>query len=612
MNLAWKNSYKYPFFWIDYYKNKGVNTIKDFSLTIIRKRLLAIILAVAFLFLFVLGRLLYVQVIWGEDLQSKAIDQWTREIPVVASRGQIVDCNGVILASNDDTYTVFVRKKAVKDMSTLCETLSNVLQIDYDYVYNRLNTTSSSEVTIKKQVNKTQINTLLSYNFDGVYYSRDNSRIYPYGDCLTQVLGFTSTDGNGQSGLELYYDDYLKGTNGEILYETDIVGVEIDGGKASYIPAINGFNVKLTIDYEIQALCETAMQEAMIVNGAKSAKMIVLDPNNGEIRGMCNMPSYDLNDIPRDDISSLMSLSRNGLVSDIYEPGSTFKILTSAINIEEYLNGNKKAFSNSHIFNSSRYRYIDGQKVKCWSNHENGKHSNLNLQGALNNSCNPIFVDIALSLGKETMYKYMQAFNLGSACGIDFNGEANGLLLPESSVKNVDLARISFGQTVAVTGLQLASAVASVINGGIYYTPHLVSEIYDENGIIVEKNEPEVKRRVVSEKASKILAEMLEGVVKDGSGKHAYIEGYKVAGKTGTAQKYENGHIAQGKYISSFIGFFPSDKPKYLALVVIDEPVGSYYGSTVAAPYAKQVFEGIINLKNLWYLYRFIIHWYDD
>ncbi len=571
----------------------------DFSLTVLRKRLFAIIIAIAFLFLFVIGRLFYVQVIWGEELQEKAIDQWTREIPIISRRGQITDCNGVILADNKDTYTVFVRKKAVSDIEYLCETASKILEIDYQTVYDRLTKTVSSEITLKKQVEKDKIDKLLSYNFSGIYYSRDNSRVYPYGDFLSSVLGFTSNDGKGQSGLELYYDKYLSGKNGEILYETDIVGVEIDGGKASYIPAKSGLNIKLTIDYEIQQAAEEAMRQAMQVTKAKSCQMLVVEPSTGAIKAMVVKPSYDLNEIPREDLNELFSLSRNNLVSDIYEPGSTFKIITSIANIEEYLKGNPKAYSNTHVFNSSRYRYVDGQRVKCWSNHANGKHSGLTLQGALNNSCNPIFVDLATSLGKETLYKYIEAFNFGNLTGIDFSGEAQGMVLPKSAVQNVDLARIGFGQTIAVTAIQLAMATSAAVNGGLYFIPYLISDIYDENGIVAQKNYPTLKNRVVSEKASRILSEMLEDVVENGSGRHAYIEGYRVAGKTGTAQKYENGVIAQGKYVSSFIGYFPAHNPMYLALVIIDEPVGEYYGSLVAAPYAKNVFESIIKTKKI-------------
>ncbi len=571
----------------------------DFSISILRKRLFAIFCVITFLFCLVLGRLFYVQIIWGNALQEKAIDQWTREIPLVARRGKIVDANGVVLVDNNDTYTVFVRKKAVENIEELSKVLASTLDIDLDFVENRLKRTISSEITVKKQVEKDKIAKLLSYNLKGVYCSRDNSRKYLYGDFLTQVLGFTSTDGYGQSGLELYYDKYLKGENGEILYETDIVGVEIEGSSPTYIPATDGLNIKLTVDYEIQQVVEAQTALAYESCSAKSVQCLVLDPSNCEILAMSVKPSLDLNEIPRDDLDTLNALTRNRLISDVYEPGSTFKILTSVANIEEYLRKNPKAFAPEHIYNSSRYRFIDGTRVKCWSNHAGGKHSALNLSGALNNSCNPIFVDIAMSLGKETMYKYIEKFGYGSCTGIDFLGESQGMILPKSAVKNVDLSRIAFGQTIAVTPLQLAVATSSAINGGYYYEPHLVKEIYSNDGITVEKILPTLKNRTVSENASKILNEMLEKVVCEGSGKHAYIEGYKVAGKTGTAQKYENGVIASGKYVSSFIGYFPANAPKYLALFIIDEPVGQYYGSTVAAPYAKEIFQSIIDLKNI-------------
>jgi stage V sporulation protein D (sporulation-specific penicillin-binding protein) len=547
----------------------------------------------------VLFRVFYIQVIWGKDLQAKAIDQWTREIPIIATRGKILDKNGVVLADNKDTYTVFVRKSAVGDVQFVADALASVLEMSKDYVYNRLTTTISSEITIKKQVEKEKIDKILSLNLSGVYLSRDNTRIYSYNDMLSSVLGFTSNDGKGQSGLELYYDKYLTGENGEILYETDIVGVEIDNKNASYYPATNGLNIKLTIDYEVQKLCDNAMSKALEDTKAKSVSMLVVEPNTGAIVAMTNRPSLDLNNLPRDDLNALYSLTRNKLVCDAYEPGSTFKILTAAANIEEYLKGNNNAYSINHIYSSNRYRYVDGRKVKCWSNHSNGKHSNLTLSGALNNSCNPIFVDIALSLGKEKMYEYINKFNYGSVTGIDFKGEAQGMVLPINYVQNMDLARIAFGQTIACTPLQLAMATCSMINGGNYYAPYLVEEIYSNEGIVVQKKEIEIKNKTISQKASSILNEMLEKVVSEGSGKNAYIEGYNVAGKTGTAQKYENGVIAQGKYVSSFIGYFPANSPKYLALVIVDEPVGQYYGSIVASPYAKNVFQGIINLKKI-------------
>lgn len=557
------------------------------------------ICAIAFLFLAVLGRLLYVQVIWGENLQEKAVDQWTREIPVVAERGKIVDRNGIVLADNDDTYSIFVRKRAVSSIEEVSRGLSEALDLPYESVYQRLSESKSSEVTVKKQVGKEALNKLLEYGFEGVYYARDNSRVYPYGEFLTQVLGFTSADGQGQSGLELYYNKYLQGINGEILYETDIVGVEIEGSTPTYIPATDGLNAKLTIDYEVQQAAEAAMERAYQTHSPKSARAIVMNPQTGEILAMANKPSFDLNEIPRDDLDALHALSRNGLISDVYEPGSTFKVLTAAANIEEYLQGNRNAFSPEHIFSSSRYRYVDGQRVKCWSDHANGKHSNETLTDALNNSCNPVFVDIALALGKEKMYEYIEKFNYGSVTGVDFSGEAQGMVLPASAIQNVDLARIGFGQTIAVTALQLAAATSAAINGGYYYTPYFVSELYTSDHLVAEIRNPKLKNRVISEKASELLREMLEAVVRDGGGKQAYIEGYRVGGKTGTAQKYEDGHIAQGKYVSSFVGFFPANDPQYLALIVIDEPVGQYYGSTVAAPYGREIFEKIIQAKNI-------------
>ena len=557
------------------------------------------ICAIAFLFSAVLGRLLYVQVIWGENLQEKAVDQWTREIPVVAERGKIVDRNGIVLADNDDTYSIFVRKRAVSSIEEVSRGLSEALDLPYESVYQRLSESKSSEVTVKKQVGKDALNKLLEYGFEGVYYARDNSRVYPYGEFLTQVLGFTSADGQGQSGLELYYNKYLQGINGEILYETDIVGVEIEGSTPTYIPATDGLNAKLTIDYEVQQAAEAAMERAYQTHSPKSARAIVMNPQTGEILAMANKPSFDLNEIPRDDLDALHALSRNGLISDVYEPGSTFKVLTAAANIEEYLQGNRNAFSPEHIFSSSRYRYVDGQRVKCWSDHANGKHSNETLADALNNSCNPVFVDIALALGKEKMYEYIEKFNYGSVTGVDFSGEAQGMVLPASAIQNVDLARIGFGQTIAVTALQLAAATSAAINGGYYYTPYFVSELYTSDHLVAEIRNPKLKNRVISKKASELLREMLEAVVRDGGGKQAYIEGYRVGGKTGTAQRYEDGHIAQGKYVSSFVGFFPANDPQYLALIVIDEPVGQYYGSTVAAPYGREIFEKIIQAKNI-------------
>ena len=471
--------------------------------------------------------------------------------------------------------------------------------MDENALKEKIRTHATSEITVKKKADKSAIAKLKEYDLPGVYFTTDSKRVYPYGDMFCQILGYTSVDGAGQSGLELRYDEYLKGYDGEILYESDLTGVDIDGKSARYIRATDGLNVRLTIDYEIQRICDAVTQAAYLEYSPKTAAIIVIDPSNGQILAVSENPSYDLNDVPRNDAELLNKASRCSLIVDSYEPGSTFKVLTAAANIEEYLNGNPKAFSLNYVFNSSRYRIVDGKKIKCWSNHANGKHSNENLAMALNNSCNPCFVDIGLSLGKEKMYEYIEKFGYGKTTGVDFNGETSGMLVPESAVKNGDIARISFGQTIAVTPLQLACATAAAVNGGTYYEPYFVKDIYDKNGRIAEIINPKAKRRVISEKASRILAGYLEGVVRDGSGKQAYIAGYKVGGKTGTAQKFENGVLSVGKNVMSFVGFFPANNPKYLALAIVDEPNGGRYGSTVAAPLVKKVFEGIIESKNI-------------
>lgn len=555
--------------------------------------------AITFLFCILAGRFFYVQVVWSGQLGYRALDQWMREIPVVAERGLVTDRNGVVLAENNTSYTVFARSNAVKDKTGTARLLSDCLGVDGDTLLKKLESVKASEITVARHVGKGAIETLAEVNPEGVYYSRDNTRVYPKGDSLCQVLGFTSTDNSGTTGIEKYYDKYLAGTNGELLYETDLVGVNLKGAVAAYRPAEDGMNVKLTVDYGIQSVCESVMAKAFEEHSPVSAECIVLDPDTFEILAMANYPGYDLNDVPRDETELLNSLSRNRIVCDIYEPGSTFKVVTAAADIEESLRGNRNAFSTSYVFPSSRTRSVDGTTVKCWSNHANGKHCNQTLADALNNSCNPCFTDIALALGTSTFYDYLSAFGFGKTTGIDYSGEALGMLLPETAVRDCDLARIGFGQTIAVSGIQLACATAAAVNGGYYYTPHLVKSIYASDGYVLQDVEKTLKNRTISEKASSTLAAMLEGVVRDGSGKKAYIEGYRVGGKTGTAQKYEDGHIAAGKYVSSFVGFFPADNPQYLALVIIDEPQGAYYGSSVAAPCAKEIFEGIIALKNI-------------
>ncbi len=558
------------------------------------------ILAITFLFCIFLGRFLYIQIIWEDELHYLALDQWTREIPVNAGRGVIVDRNGELLAGNRVNYGVYARANAVEDPRAAATLLAEVLCEPYDRILGKLTDKSKSEIVVARKTTKSAIEKIAQNEIKGVFFSRNDERVYPYGSLASQVIGFTAYDRSGTTGVESYYNDYLCGTNGEILFDTDLVGAEIEGGAAAYLPATDGLNVKLTLDYRIQSLAEEVMGRAFHEYSAKAARAIVLDPTDFSVLAMVNLPSYDLNEVPRDDMLTLNALSRNSLVSDFYEPGSTFKIVTAATDIEEHLQGNANALDpQTYVFSSARTRLVDGTTIRCWSDHKNGKHSNETLSEALNNSCNPCFVDIALSLGKDTFYDYLEKFRFGRATGIDFSGEAIGMLLPESTLRDCDFARIAFGQSIAVTPLQLACAAASAVNGGYYYAPRIVAEIYSSDGVVRTKTQRTLVSRTVSEEASRILTSMLEGVVKNGSGKKAYIEGYRVAGKTGTAQKYENGVIAQGKYVSSFVGCFPAQSPRYLALIIVDEPQGGYYGSAVAAPCAKDIFEGIIRTMKI-------------
>ncbi len=566
-----------------------------------KKRLLTLLVAAIFLLLVIFLRLGYIQVIWGKDLQAKASEQWQRDLPIKAYRGDITDTNGNLLVTTKTGYSVYARPKSVLDADNCAKVLSEILEKNYQSIYEKLTKKGVSEVTLKRQVSQSVAEQIREHNLAGIYLASEGIRSYVYGDFLSQVLGFVSSDGVGQTGLEAYYDKYLQGLDGELLTETDLVGSELQDGAMTYIPAVNGLTVTLTIDAVIQSVVENVLELAMYQQKPQAARCIVLDVTTGEILAMASKPSVDLNNLPRDDLDYLMKYSKNTLLTDVYEPGSTFKVLTAAACLEEYKNGNPKAFSAEHIFgNSSGIRIIDGSKISCWTKHANGKHSNQNLSDALNNSCNPIFTDIALSLGKETMYGYLNKFGYGSVTGIDFSGEQAGILVPKSAVTNGDLARIGFGQTIAVTALQLCMATAAAVNGGLLMQPYLVKEISDsETGKTVKSFYPTVVDRAVSQETSKQIATMLQRVVEEGGGKNAKIEGYQVGGKTGTAQKFVDGALAQGKYVSSFIGFFPASSPKYLALMIVDEPEGQSYGSIVAAPYAALVFREIINYKNI-------------
>lgn len=566
----------------------------------IKRRLITVVTLLAFLFVLITARLSYVQLVKGGELRKRAYGQWMRQLPLTAERGDILDCNGKVLVGSARVYDVYARPKSVKDPKDASESLSIILNLSREEIEEKLTRKGVSDIRIKRGIEPSVADMIREKDLQGIYLAASTKRSYADGTTLSQVLGFVSADNTGQAGIEAFYEKYLKGIDGKILTPSDLIGDELKSDYIDYIGAKKGCSVVLTIDAEIQKGVETVLDIAYKAHSPKRASCLVLDVTNGDILAIASRPGVDLNNLPRGDIELLQNNTRSVLLTDVYEPGSTFKILTAATSLEEYRKGNPKAFGVAHIFtNNSNYRIVDkGARIKCWTSHANGRHCNQNISDALKNSCNPIFTDIALSLGKDTFYEYLKNFGYGQKSGIDSYGEQSGLLISRKSVTNGDLARIGFGQSIAVTALQLAMATSAAVNGGYLYTPHLVKRIEDENGVVREVY-PEVRSRPISEETSKELRKMLENVVANGGGKNAYIEGYEVGGKTGTAQKFENGKIARGKYVSSFVGFFPTSEPKYLALVVIDEPVGQSYGSIVAAPYAKLIFEKIIYLKDV-------------
>lgn len=555
-----------------------------------RKRILIAFIALVIVFIALFGRLFYLQIIDGAELRSKAAEQWYRDLPLKAARGKILDRNGVVLADSKDVFTLYARPNAVTDKAAVAAELSTELSIGYDTLLEKLSS-SVGEVTIKRKIDAETAYALRKKNISGLYYTLDTQRNYPFGSALSQIIGFTDIDNAGQSGLESYYDKYLTGVDGFAYTTTDIAGREIDSSVTRYVPGVPGCNITLSVDSNIQSFAESAVVAASTEFSSKSASMIVMDVKTGGILAMAKSPSFDLNSPPRNDLELLNELSRNTMIVDMYEPGSTFKIFTTAAALEAGV------VSDSDSFYCAGSRTVDGQRIRCW---RSIGHGSQHLAEGVKNSCNCVFMDLALRLGTERFYDALEGFGLGQKTGVDFAGESSGILMNESAVKTVDLARIGFGQAVAVTPLQLITGVCSVVNGGNLLTPYLVYSVDSYDGINLATRQPTVVRRTVSEETSAKMREYLVGVVANGGGSKAGVNGYLIGGKTGTAQKYSGGAIAQGKYVSSFIGFAPADDPQYAVLMIVDEPQGyMYYGSLVAAPYAGGVFKKIFDYAAL-------------
>lgn len=562
-----------------------------FTLHSFRKRILALITLVSFLFCALVVRLFVVQIMSGRDLQLRATDQWTRDLAIIAPRGDIYDSTGSRLAVSYTTYNVYVRAREVENAQQVAEYLSNLLGLSYLSVYEKTIKKNVSEVLIKLQVSPELAESIYQKNLPGVYLAESVGRYYTYGNLLSQVLGFVSVDNVGQSGIEAQYESYLKGVDGYSFTQSDLQGKEIGGTLRYYFPATKGSDITLTVDSKIQLILEQALEQAMSEQQAKSVTGIVMNAKTSQILAISSKPSFDLNEIPRDDLSLLFEQSRIKAITDVYEPGSTFKILTLAAALEAGV------ASESHRFYCGGSRVVDGVKIKCWRSQGHGSQT---LAEGLANSCNCVFMELALRLGVDRFYEYMQKFSLGQKTGVELAGEANGILMDKSLVKNVDLARMGFGHAIAVTPLQLLSIVCGILNEGSLIQPTILENVTDCFGNVLLESSPSVKAQLVSEKTSQTICDMLS-LVTNKQGECTFVEGYDVGGKTGTAQKYdETGHIAQGKYISSFIGTYPATDPDYVVMIMVDEPgAGAYYGSVVASPYGKQVLSGIFNYKNI-------------
>ena len=533
-------------------------------------------------------RLGYLQLVAGKDLQVLAASQWLRDLPLSAKRGDIVDRNGVLLATTETTYDVYVRARSVDNPSELARLISDTLSLDFDKTYTKVTNKSVSETLIKLQVAEDMALSLVNSSLKGIYLSQNVGRVYPYSSLLTQVLGFCSIDNIGQTGLESYYDKYIKGVDGKSLVQTNAQGLELDNSLAYYIPSIAGANLTTTIDVSLQIILEKYLSEALIEHKAKGVTGIILDVSNGDILAMSNLPDFDLNNVPRDDLTELFSISKNKAVVDVYEPGSTFKIITMAAALNEGLTNVDERF---YCGGSCT---VDGERIKCWRTQGHGSQT---LVEGFKNSCNCVFVQLALRLGVDRLYEYMELFGVGQKTGVDIAGESSGIVMNKSSVKNVDLARIGFGQSVAVTSLQLTN-IFGYITSGKSYTPHLINSIYTDDSNLYTYTPTAKSTSLKPETVSTINSMLSNNINTDGQ--YTFVAGYDVGGKTGTAQKFENGSLAVGKYVSSFIGVYPTSKPKYVVFISVDEPSnGVYYGGMVAKPVGQKVFQEMFTIKNI-------------
>lgn len=559
-----------------------------------KKKILVVFLAAFILILYLIGRLVYLMVFDAEYYQQKAEDLHERERDIKAARGEIIDRNGTVLATNRTVCTISVIHSQIENPEKVIEKLSEFLEMDADQVRKKVEKISSIE-RLRSNVDKRTGDKIRNLGLAGVKVDEDFKRYYPYNELASKVLGFTGGDNQGIVGLEVKYEKYLKGINGKILTTTDARGIELDGVAEDRLEPEAGNTLRISLDYTMQ---KYALQMAEKVRKEKQADkvgIILMNPQNGEIYAMVNVPEFDLNqpfmlnneetgenltDEQRQD--ALNQMWRNGCINDTYEPGSTFKIITASAGLEE------GAVHLTDQFSCPGYKVVEDRRIRC---HKVGGHGAENFVQGIQNSCNPVFIEVGLRIGVDRFFDYFRQFGLMDLTGVDIPGEAGTIMHKKENVGQVELATISFGQSFQITPIQLATTVSALVNGGRRVTPHFGMEVLSEEGKKVKTFRYNAKKHIVSEKTSQTMRELLESVVAEGSGKNAYVEGYRIGGKTATSQTLPR---SANKYISSFVGFAPADDPQILGMCVIYNPQGVYYGGTIAAPVIGKIFENIL------------------
>ena len=565
------------------YRNKTFN----------RKKVMIVFVAVFFIMMFLIGRLVYLMIFCSEYYGNKAENLHERERDIKAARGKLLDANGTVLATNKSVCTISVIHNQIEEHEKVIEMLVRELGIPEETARKRVEKVSSIE-RVKTNVAKETGDAIRAYGLSGVKVDEDYKRYYPYGTLASKVLGFTGADNQGILGLEVKYDEYLQGTNGKILTLTDARGIEIENAGESRLEPVNGYDLCLSLDRNIQMYCEQAAKKVCTKKSADSVSVIVMNPQNGELMAMVNYPEFDLNDpftlvgdtgesVSAEEKQNLLNkMWRNQCISDTYEPGSTFKIITAAAALEEGVVKLDDAFF------CPGYKIVEDRRIRCARTTGHGAET---FETGIMNSCNPVFMELGERLGAENFVGYFKQFGLLSKTNIDLPGEAGTIMHKTENIGPVELATISFGQSFQITPIQLVTTVSSIINGGTRVTPHFGVSVQDADGNTVKTFSYETHENICTAETSETMRYLLEKVVSEGTGKNAKIEGFSIGGKTATSQTLPR---SDHKYISSFLGFAPADNPQVLVLVVINNPQGIYYGGTIAAPVAKEIFENIL------------------